>query len=474
MREGATLPKGRFARFAPVLALIIAIGGLALILVAMFAGGLGTTEILALLGIGVVGLFIGIALVSAKLVEPLASTVGWMAVRFGGTPGRLARQNATRNPARTASTAAALMIGLALVTFVSVLASGLTRSIGDAIDEQLEADFVVISESGFTPFEPGVDAALSDREDVLVVSPVRGENVMASSACTAAQVETSCTVDSEVQLTGIEPEAIPDVYRFEWVDGSDELVRQLAQDEAILESEFAEDHDLSVGDSFQIQSPSDLVRRVTVAGIHEAPPFWRMLGDLSVQTDLFDEIIENPRNLYTFVLAAGGVSDSTEAALTGAVEADFPGIELDSQEGFIQRNEDQIGQFLRLLYVLLGLSVIVSLFGIVNTLVLSVFERTRELGMLRAIGMTRRQARRMIRHESIITALIGAAIGMPLGIVLAAIVTTRLSSEGLSFAVPWLTLVAFVGAAVLAGIVAAVIPARRAARLNVLNALQYE
>ncbi|MCY4086642.1 MAG: ABC transporter permease [Actinomycetia bacterium] len=463
VREGAVLPKGRLARLAPVVAAAVAIVGLALILLAMFAGGLGTTEILVLIGVGVVALFIGIALVSAKLVEPLAHAVGWIFVRVGGTSGRLARQNATRNPARTAATAGALMIGLALVTFVAVLASGLTRSIGDAIDDQLATDFVAVSETGFTPFEPGLDRVLRGRSDVLSVSPVRGENVMAELGAGA-----------EAQLTGVDPESIPDVYRFEWVDGTDETVRRLARDEAILESEFATDHGLSVGDALRIQSPSGRFVQVAVRGIHRAPPFWQMLGDLSVPTDLFDEIIDNPRNLYTFIRAEGGASGSTAAALTDVVESSFPGIELESQAGFIERNEDQIGRFVLLLYVLLALSVIVSLFGIINTLVLSVFERTRELGMLRAIGMTRRQARRMIRHESIITALIGASIGMPLGIVLAAIVTTRLSSEGLSFVVPWPTLVVFVAASVLAGIVAAVVPARRAARLNVLNALHYE
>jgi putative ABC transport system permease protein len=136
--------------------------------------------------------------------------------------------------------------------------------------------------------------------------------------------------------------------------------------------------------------------------------------------------------------------------------------------------EADINDFLSLLYVLLALSVIVSLFGIVNTLVLAVFERTRELGMLRAIGMTRRQVRRMVRHESIIVALIGAVLGLGLGIFLAALVTQALSDEGLTFSLPIGTLIAFMIVAILAGILAAILPARRASRLNVLEALQYE
>ena len=141
---------------------------------------------------------------------------------------------------------------------------------------------------------------------------------------------------------------------------------------------------------------------------------------------------------------------------------------------FIQLREKEIRDLLSLLYVLLALSLVVSLLGMVNTLVLSVFERTRELGLLRAIGMTRRQARRMIRHESVITALIGAALGMPLGIFLAALVTQALRNEGVVFSLPAATLAVFALVAVVAGILAAVAPARRAARLNVLEALQYE
>ena len=184
--------------------------------------------------------------------------------------------------------------------------------------------------------------------------------------------------------------------------------------------------------------------------------------------------IDGPRNLYTFVRVEGGASPTATNSLESALAAGFPGIELDTQQEFKDRNEENISQFLNLLFVLLALSVVVSLFGMVNTLILSVFERTRELGMLRAVGMTRRQTRRMIRHESVITALIGAAIGIPFGVGLAAIITTRLSAQGFGFAVPWSQLVIFAIIAVIAGILAAVFPARRAARLNVLRALQYE
>ena len=463
IREGATPPPGRLSRLAPLFSILTVAAGLVAVLVGIFWEGLGIGWGLGVIGIGVVLLFVGIALVSARLVAPLAAVIGTVSVRLGGVPGKLARDNATRNPGRTASTAAALMIGLALVTFVAVLASGLTKTVEKAIDDQVAADYVLVSENGFTPFEPGVDTALATNAS-LTVSPVRGENVR------AIIVEADGVNETDAQLSGIDPATVSSVYRFDWVSGSDALVQSLGLDEAVIERDFADDNALAVGDQFSVQASSGAVVEVTVVGIYDAPAILAMLGDITVPIATFDELIDGPRNLYTFVRVEGAATNSLESALA----VGFPGIELDTQQEFKDRNEESISQFLNLLFVLLALSVIVSLFGMVNTLILSVFERTRELGMLRAVGMTRRQARRMIRHESVITALIGAAIGIPFGVGLAAIITTRLSDQGFGFAIPWSQLVTFAIIAVIAGILAAVFPARRAARLNVLRALQYE
>jgi putative ABC transport system permease protein len=185
---------------------------------------------------------------------------------------------------------------------------------------------------------------------------------------------------------------------------------------------------------------------------------------------VFDRTFQTERDRFVFFDGRPGTTKQDfEAALQR-----FPDTKLFTGEGYRKDQESQINEFLNLLYVLLALSVIVSLFGIVNTLVLSVFERTRELGMLRAIGMSRRQTRRMVRHESIIVALIGSVLGMAVGVFLAALVTAALSSEGVTFSLPVGTLIAFLVVAVLAGMLAAVLPARRASRLNVLEALQYE
>jgi putative ABC transport system permease protein len=207
-----------------------------------------------------------------------------------------------------------------------------------------------------------------------------------------------------------------------------------------------------------------------VRGIHNPPRIDSLLGDIVVGQSAFDAAYEAPMNLLTLV-------DTEPGADVAAIEktaAAFPGAELSTEAKFGKDRTKSFATFLTMIYVLLAFSVIVSLFGMVNTLVLSVFERTRELGMLRAIGMTRRQARRMIRQESVITALIGAALGLPLGVFLAALMTKALSQYGVVMSIPVDMLVGFTVVAVLAGVAAAILPARRASRLNVLNALHYE
>ena len=208
-------------------------------------------------------------------------------------------------------------------------------------------------------------------------------------------------------------------------------------------------------------------------GLYEPPPFYPLLGGVSITTQTFDTYFERPRNQFSFVNVPGDPTEATTESLDAAV-ANFPDAKVQTREAWIDQQDEDFNQFLTMLYVLLALSVIVSIFGMVNTLVLSIFERTRELGMLRAVGMTRRQTRRMVRQESVITALIGAALGLPLGVLLAALVTKALQEFDVRFSIPWGQLVVFAFIAVIVGILAAIMPARRAAKLNVLRALQYE
>jgi ABC-type antimicrobial peptide transport system permease subunit len=208
-----------------------------------------------------------------------------------------------------------------------------------------------------------------------------------------------------------------------------------------------------------------------VKGVFDPPPGGSPFGAVTASTATFDANYENPKNLYSFVIMQTGVSGENQKALDEAL-ADFPNAKAADGEQFKENQAAGLSSILNILYVLLALSVVVSLFGIVNTLVLTVFERTRELGMLRAIGMTRRQVRRMIRHESVVTALIGAALGILLGVVFGALLVARV--DFIEFVLPVGSLIIFALAAIFVGILAAIFPARRAARLNVLQALQYE
>jgi putative ABC transport system permease protein len=208
-----------------------------------------------------------------------------------------------------------------------------------------------------------------------------------------------------------------------------------------------------------------------VRGIFKPPAGGSPFGKVTISTTAFDATNPQPKNIYSFLSMQGGVTPANTAALRTALTS-FPNAKTQTREEFKKAQSDSIKGLLNVLYVLLALSVIVSLFGIVNTLVLTVFERTRELGMLRAIGLTRRQVKRMIRHESVITALIGAVIGILLGLGLALLLAARL--DEISFAVPTTQLILFAIVAVVVGIFAAIWPARRAARLDPLEALQYE
>jgi putative ABC transport system permease protein len=459
VREGGELPKGRLSRFTPYIALIVIALALFLLARSMFTETLDTGQRLLSIAGGVLLLFIGIAMISSKLVRPLAAVIGVPGEKLAGITGFLARRNTLRNPGRTAATAAALMIGLALVTFVAVLANGMKQSNRGAIEEQIAADYVVTSQDGFTPFVSGAGDAAETAPGVELATSVRAE--VGEVAGTGKYV------------TGIEPDNIAAVYNFDWEQGSDAVLSQLGRHGAIVDKDFAEDRGWDIGERFELLSSTGKTMTLEVRAIYNPPPFYQLLGSVSILKSTFDTLYDRPRNQFTFINVPGDPTPAAEKPLETAL-ASFPDAKVQTREDWITSQDEEFNQFLIMLYVLLALSVIISIFGMINTLALAVFERTRELGMLRAVGMTRWQARTMIGSESVITALIGAAIGLPLGIFLAALVTKALEQYEVRYAIPLLPLIAFAIVAVVVGLIAAIMPAQRAARLNVLQALQYE
>jgi len=328
-----------------------------------------------------------------------------------------------------------------------------------AIEEQSAADYVVTSLDGYTPF---VAAA----GDALAASPV-------PEVVTSVRSDAGLVDDVTTEVGGIEPDTIAKAYVFDWREGDDSVLATLGKTNAVVSSNYAEDHDLAVGTVLTLRSTADRTAKVTVVGTFEPPPFYPLIESVNVSTELFDSLYDRPRNRWTWANVPGEPNDENRAQLEAAI-AGFPDTQLETREEWIEREDSDFNEFISFLYVMLTLAVFVSIFGMINTLVLSVYERTREIGMLRAIGMTRRQVRRMIRQESIITALIGAAIGLPLGIFLAALVNRALAEYDVRFAIPWIQLFVLTIVAIVIGILAAIMPARRAAKLNPLEAIAYE
>ncbi|MBA3565374.1 MAG: FtsX-like permease family protein [Actinobacteria bacterium] len=456
VREGATLPPGRFARLRGVGALLMAVGGFAALAYGIFADGLDTTTILIWMGLGTLLVFLGVALFSSRLVRPLAHVLGWPATKMGGAAGSLARDNARRNPQRTASTAAALMIGLALVTLVATLASGIIVSFKSSVNDLFTGDYAITAQNNFSPIPIDAAEAAAMAPGVTVVGNVRTGEALRNGEAGF--------------ITAVDP-GTQEVIDLDWTEGPEDTISTLGDDGAFVDDGWAEDNDAGVGSSVEVTFPNGSSKTFEIEGIFDPPSGGSPFGAVTISAAAFDAEVPQPRNLYSFLKMEGGATDENQAALDAAL-ADFPNAKAQSREGFIDNQISGLSSILNILYVLLALSIVVSLFGIVNTLVLTVFERTREIGMLRAIGMTRRQIRRMIRHESVITALIGAAIGIVLGIALAALLIYRV--DFLVFSFPTLQVVIFVIAAIAVGILAAVFPARRAAKLDPLRAIAYE
>jgi putative ABC transport system permease protein len=448
------------SRAVTIVALVVGFAGLAMMLLGLFGGIEDSGTAAGLLGGGAALILFGVSLFSPRLVRPLASLTGRPLERLRGLTGRLARENAMRKPGRTATTAAALMIGLALVVFVTIFAAGLKASVAKTIDESFRGEIVLQNSDGFSPIP---------REAVKRAGEIDGVDTVSSITYATGALPNG---GQNVRIAAVDPATLSSVLALTFTTGNSSVLTGLGPRDAIVDENFARDQGLKVGDTLRLRTP--LERTATFRVVGEVEGELDLLGKAIVDESATRQFGRLQPSLALARLAPDASPKQVQDAMDADLKQDFPTVEVQNQSQLKDQQEQQVNSLLGLVYALLSLAVIVSLFGIVNTLALSIHERTRELGMLRAVGMSRRQVRQMVRYEAVITALIGAILGTVLGVIFAVLVSRPLADEGFKLSYPVGTLVLLLVLAALAGVVAAIGPARRASRLDVLRALAYE
>jgi putative ABC transport system permease protein len=406
---------------------------------------------------GAVLMLLAAVLVVPIAIPPLARALSWPLERHRGIVARLARENVTRVPARTSITASSLMIGLALVLFVSVYIGGVRTATRRAIARTFAADFAIGSADGSSSIPPSTARALGVMPDLSTVSAIKTADARLAGV-------------GRVIAAGIDPTTIGHVYHFAWRGPSPDPTT-LGPDDALLERETALADNLRVGDRVTVTSPDGLRSTLTVRGIYADRG---LLRGITMPVQTFDSLFHQDRFQQVLVKLTPGADRGAVEAQLGQALAGLPGVVVRSERQLADEASGKVNSVFVLFYALLAMSAVMALLGMLNTLALSIHERTRELGVLRAMGMTRRQATAMIRGESLITAVVGTLVGAVLGIGLAWVISRALSSQGIVFAVPWPQLALVAGAGLAVGVLAAVPPALRAARIDVLSALAHE
>jgi putative ABC transport system permease protein len=441
---GAEKPSWRRA----VLALVMVGGGVAATLSALYGGA-----DMRVFGLGLVVALIGVMVSLPLAVRPLSAIIA-APLRLRGMPGELAGQNARRNPRRTASTAAALMIGLTLVVSMSVFASSLKASFGDVIGDKTNADLFVSSSTSQGPgFSPSVIEA---------VEKVEGVQTVSASGWGEARFE-----GVDASYSAVDPSTAEKLMNLDLAQGS---MGELGHDGVVVSEAMAKKKGWELGDTVKAQFAATGGHRLEVVGIY-ASKGW--IGDDFILSLAQQNAFNGPQLIASGLVAVAPGADlsTVRTAIAGAL-ADHPDAKILDRAGFEKEAGGFIDSLLAFVTVMLLLAVLIALLGIVNTLALSVFERTRELGLLRAVGMTRGQVRAMVRWESVVISLIGALSGAALGIGIGVALAQALKDEGIkAIAVPGPQIAVYVALAALAGVLAAVGPARSAAKVDVLKAV---
>ena len=423
-----------------------------------------TASAASLLGLGVVLTLIATVIAGPLLVRPVIRVLGGAFPALFGSIGRMSQRNALRNPRRTGATAAALMVGLALVGGMSVASASMSKSFDQQIDKTLGADFIV-QNSNFVPFPQEVTDKVRGTEGVGVVVRQRFTPI-------AVRLPDGKRIKTTAAGYG---EGVDDVAHVTYTAG--DTAAALTDGNIAMDVDFAKDHDVRIGSTIPAEFPAGRKTDLKVAALtnQDGADGFGMQGGLFVGLTTVEKYVPGGQDSALYVNAASGTGpDRLRSALEKTLDP-YPQVQVRDQADYKKLVHDQIAVLLYLVYALLGLAIVIAVLGVVNTLALSVVERTREIGLLRAIGLARRQLRRMIRLESVVIAVFGAVLGLALGLVWGVCTQQVLALQGMNaLAIPWTTIVAVVIGSAVVGIVAALLPALRASRMNVLAAIAHE
>lgn len=447
MRDEVALP-ARSLRLRSIAGFVLTGGGLVALVVAVLSEDLPRR--LSVAGLGALALLVGVIVLAPVFSRGLVGAVGAPVARLGSV-GTLAVRNAQRDRRRTAATATAILVGLALVTAIGVLGSSTTKSTDALVDDVITADFIV-QPNGFVPFSTEVGDAIEAVPGVALVSRIR-------------QVPALINGD-EMLVTGVEPASIGQVQTLGIAPEA------LGTGGIVYDTAAAMEAGLAVGDTVEVTWSTGVTESLELRETYDGQAAF---SGWTVSLETMEAAGLPMVDSFLYAPLEPGADVATVRAELDQIQADYPTVQILDQTEFKETISGQINQLLSLVYALLGLSVIIAIFGVVNTLALSIIERTREIGMLRAVGMLRRQVRTMIRWESIVISFFGAFTGVALGLVLGISLQKLLENDGITeLAIPWALIVIVLVATAFVGVLAAVWPARRAANLDVLAAIRTE
>ncbi|GEC05634.1 membrane protein [Streptomyces spinoverrucosus] len=453
---------GRPLKVRAIVGAVVGAAGAAALVGCVVASDTGSAA--SLLGLGVVLTLVAAVIAGPLLVRPVIRVLGgWFPALFGSI-GRMSQRNALRNPRRTGATAAALMVGLALVGGMSVASASMTKSFDEQIDQTLGADFV-LQNANFVPFPREVTKQVRETEGVGLV-------VRSQFAPIAVKLPDGDRI--ETTAVGYDPE-LDEVANITYAQG--DSAAALAPGRLAMDRDFARDHGVRVGSAIPVEFQGGRKADLTVGALtdQESAEGFGMQGGIYFGLATLERYAPGAQDSALYVNGSPGTDpDDLRGSLEATLEA-YPQVQVRDIADYKQLVHDQIAVLLYLVYALLGLAIIIAVLGVVNTLALSVVERTREIGLLRAIGLARRQLRRMIRLESVVIAVFGAVLGLALGLVWGLCTQQVLALEGMTaLAIPWWTIIAVVIGSAVVGVVAALLPALRASRMNVLAAIAHE